>query len=91
MLCEEGVGCTFQSSMEINFVGCAFADDTKLIQISHHIESPDIVVFCMQCSLATNGGAIVPEESHKYIVDFQWSSGNWYYKWNKDALCALAI
>lgn len=90
MLHTADVGCFFQSPITgkpIRFVNYSFVDDTDLIQTprNQQEEYPDIIKG-LQHSLKTwegglrvTGGAIVPEKSHWYLVNFKWAQGNWKY------------
>lgn len=83
---------------EILFVGYAFVDDTDLIQTSKALQPSEEVIAEMQWSLnaweggiRATGGAIIPEKSRWFLVDFHWNSGNWTYKWNRNALGNLTV
>ncbi len=73
MLRNSEVGSFFKSPIsgkEIRFVGYAFVDDTDLIQTAHdHIKT----------GFEVTGGAIVPEKSHWYLIDFRWTGNEWRY------------
>ena len=90
MLREEGFGAYFRSALtadRLSFVGYAFVDDTDLLSV---LEDQDAnyeqVADQMQKALTAweggiraTGGAIVPEKSHWYLIDFVWTDGYWRY------------
>jgi hypothetical protein len=39
-----------------------------------------ITLSAWEGGLRATGGAIVPEKSHWYLIDFVWDKGNWRYK-----------
>jgi len=90
MLRNSGVGTFFKSPIsgrEIRFVGYAFVDDTDLIRTAHDNINTGIEVVnelqraldLWEGGLHATGGAIVPEKSHWYLVDFRWSGSEWTY------------
>jgi hypothetical protein len=88
MLRDKGFGANFRSAIsETNLflVGYAFVDDTDLVCAND--VSADQTVSLLQQSLTaweggirTTGGAIVPEKSHWYLIEFGWKDGTAYYK-----------
>jgi hypothetical protein len=71
----------------ISFVGYAFVDDTDLCitgQNPNDTEA-DVALRMKQAldlwegGIRATGGAIVPEKSHWYLIDFKWQQGNWRY------------
>ena len=90
LLRAEACGSSFQSSLsmsKLDFVGYAFVDDTDLVASHYNNFSGPQVVADIQRSLSAwqgaiqaSGGAIVPEKSHWYFVDFTWTQGNASYK-----------
>ena len=90
MMREEGFGAFLKASIsgdEVSFVGYAFVDDTDLCETAGigHATGP-AVALKMQSSLDhweggiwATGGAIVPENSHWYLIDFCWHHGSWIY------------
>jgi hypothetical protein len=90
MLRASGVGSHFISPIsgkDIHFIWYAFVDDTDLIQTAHEgIATGSDVARELQRALDiwegglnVTGGAIVPEKSHWYLVDFRWIGGVWKY------------
>ena len=69
------------------FVGYVFVDDTDLcIMDPPNQQRPISLIPRIQESLnwweascRTTGGAIVPEKSHWYLIDFVWKDGKWKY------------
>ena len=89
MLQDEGYGAFFKASisgMELSFVGYAFVDDTDLVTIpdkqatAHDIakEMQDMVDM-WEGGIRAMVGAIVPEKSHWYLVNFKWENDTWRY------------
>lgn len=88
MLRQHGFGATFRSALsneQLALVGYAFVDDTDLV-FANNI-SPSDTIGEMQKSLTaweggirTTGGAIVPEKSHWYLIEFGWSNGKPFYQ-----------
>jgi hypothetical protein len=67
-------------------LGYAFADDTDLIESKASRPTIELCVWQLQevidtweGSLKATCGAIVPEKTFWYLVDFQWESGTWKY------------
>ena len=90
MLREEGYGAFFEASISgerLTFVGYAFVDDTDLVtNLENQNASYREVAVSMQESLTAweggiraMGGAIEPEKSHWYLIDFVWQYGTWRY------------
>jgi hypothetical protein len=44
-----------------------------------------------EASLKTTGGAIVPEKTFRFMVDFAWTSGNWRYKTSMECPGTLSV
>jgi hypothetical protein len=68
-------------------VGYNFIDDTDLLQVVPSNKSLDDVPKGLQKSVDTwegglkaTGGAIVPEKTFWYLIDFTWNGGEWRYK-----------
>jgi hypothetical protein len=82
MLRHEGYGAHFRT-----FVGYAFVDVTDLCITSQNPHDTGVnVALRMQQALdlwegdiRATGWAIVPENSHWYIIDFKCQQGNWRY------------
>jgi len=90
LLCQEGYGAAFKavvSGNQIQFVGYSFVDDTDLIQTRPTITSMmgdtlplmQAALDLWNSSLSATGGALIPEKSFWYSIDFKWSSGRWSY------------
>ena len=89
MLQDEGYGAFFKASIsgaELSFVGYAFVDDTDLVTIPAQQATFQEIAQEMQDMVDTweggiraTGGAIVPEKSHWYLVDFKWQNDIWRY------------
>jgi hypothetical protein len=87
LLRHEGYGAYFQKATTISFVGYAFVDDTDLCITGQNPNDTEAdVALRMQQALdlweghiRATGGAIVPEKSHWYLIDFKWQQGNWRY------------
>ncbi len=89
LLRSQGFGCKFTSPISketLQFVGYAFVDDTDVIESKPNVNS-DVVVHGLQQAvdyweggLKATCGAIVPEKTFWYLIDFKWNSGSWYYK-----------
>jgi hypothetical protein len=90
LLRSKGFGCEFRtpfSNEPIKFVGYAFVDDTDVI-VSHasmesYLEASQTLqkaVDTWEGGLKATCGAIVPEKTFWYLIDFSWSSGCWKYK-----------
>jgi hypothetical protein len=90
MLRHEGYGAYFRTAITvttISFVGYAFVDNTNLCitgQNPNDTEA-DVALRMHQAldlwegRIRATGGAIVPEKSHWYLIDFKWQQGNWRY------------
>jgi hypothetical protein len=88
VLREKGFGCQILcplSSECFRFVGCAFVDDTDLIQ-SKLQENPEQARLELQAaidtwefSLKTTCGALVPEKTVWWLVSFKWTGSSWSY------------
>jgi hypothetical protein len=75
------------SNIPINFSGFAFVDDTDLLQVLSHETSVTEVrqrlqeaIDLWERGLSATAGAIVPEKTFWYLIDFIWNSGDWRYK-----------
>ena len=90
MLRSMGFGAHLKATISgerLEFVGFAFVDDTDLVETARHtLETVQEVASRMQESLTAwegglraTGGAIVPEKSHWYLIDFVWKDGTWRY------------
>ena len=72
----------------LHFAGYAFVDDTDLSVTDQQNQTPMVadITTTMQASVTlwegfirASGGALRPEKSHWYLVDFEWDQGNWTY------------
>jgi len=90
LLQQEGYGAAFKAAMSSDqkqFIGYSFVDDMDLIQTGPTIKSTTgDTLLLMQAalnvwnsSLSATGGALVPEKSFWYLIDFKWSSSCWSY------------
>jgi hypothetical protein len=87
------------SKQPIRFVGYSFVDDNDLIQTSRHDSvTHQEVIAGLQHSLDTweeglwaTGGAIVPEKSFWYLINFKWSSGNWRYCSSSEMAASIKV
>ena len=86
MMQSLGHGVAFRASLsgdKVGFVGYSFVDDTDLCITSEPNE--DTVTKMQACTddweggIRATGGAIVPEKSHWYLVQFTWEQGRWRY------------
>jgi len=96
LLQQEGYGAVFKalaSRDHIKFVGYSFVDDTDLIQTGPmlHSTAADTLPL-MQAALdlwnqglSATGGALVPEKSFWYSINFKWKSSRWQYDKNAGA------
>lgn len=100
MLRSKGLGARFVSSVlqhQTDLVGYAFVDDTDLVVSKPDISISDVNTL-MQDSLTAweggiraTGGAIVPEKSHWYLVEFGWKDGSPFYKTVHDSPGKLKV
>jgi len=90
MLQEAGFGASFKlaiSETQVSFVGYLFIDNTNLVQTGPSLTSMgQEVIPLMQVALSlweqglcTMGGALVPEKSFWYLIDFRWQGSKWKY------------
>jgi len=90
LLRQEGYSTTFKASIsgnKIHFVGYMFVDDKDLIQTGPTITTSETDTLpLMQAALDlwnqglhATGGALVPEKSFWYSIDFKWRSRCWSY------------
>ena len=94
MLRHEGCGAAFSTAItndQVRFVGYTFFDDTDLVSSGTLDSTAEEVAQLMQTSvdsweggIRASGGALVPEKSFWYLVDFKWTAGKWKYRdtWN---------
>jgi len=90
MLQEAGFGASFKltiSGTQVSFVGYSFVDDTDLVQTGPSLTlMGQEVILLMQAALSlweqglcAMGGALVPEKSFWYLIDFRWQGSKWKY------------
>jgi hypothetical protein len=90
MIRGQGCGSFFESAITregLNFVGFAFVDDTDLVASNFKnltgdqvVQEIQLALSAWQGGLAASGGALAPEKSHWYFVDFKWQNGSASYK-----------
>jgi hypothetical protein len=85
ILWEHGFGLSYKlpiSGLTLCFEGFAFINDTDLIQMLEMHNTADEVHQKLQgeATLAATSGAIVPERTDWYLIDFHLTAGNWRYK-----------
>jgi len=90
ILRRKGLGCHFIapfSSTEVKFSGYSFVDDTDLVIVQLSGASYETILQALQDSVDTweggltaTSGAIVPEKTFWFLIDFAWSAGQWRYK-----------
>jgi hypothetical protein len=102
MLRAEGCGAYFRAAItgdEIRFVGYAFVDDTDLFASSDRSDATGADVTAqLQKSLdlweggiRATGGAIEPDKSFWYLIDFVWHRGKWRYATEADCPAELTV
>jgi len=90
MLRSQGLGCHFISPFSnqiTQFVGYSFVDDTDLIISKPSLQCAQQALFELQRSVDTwegglkaTCGALVPEKTYWYLIEFKWNAGKWSYK-----------
>ena len=83
----------------MTFVGYAFVDDTDLGSTSSDRNATGEMVADMLQSAVTDweggiratGGAIVPDKTHWYLVDFKWVRGQWHYASDTETPATLQV
>lgn len=102
MLRESGCLCTFRMALtgeEVKFVGYAFVDDTdKVVTSPSPTATYKEVAELLQKSADTweggiraTGGAIGPDKSHYYLLEFIWKEGNFRYASPIEAPASVTI
>ena len=102
MLRTKGCGAFFRVAItgdQIRFVGYAFVDDTDLFASSEHEEATGTeVAVALQKSLnlweggiRATGGAIEPDKSFWYLIDFVWHQGKWRFAMEEDCPAELTV
>jgi len=89
ILRKKGYGCDIINPISgkcYKFVGYAFVDNTDLVAIKAGTFVTKIIRDSLKASLDTwegtlkaSCGAIVPEKTFWFLIDFNWKSGNWRY------------
>jgi hypothetical protein len=89
MLRTHGYGIKITSCISgdyLHFVGYCFVDDTDLVEFPANPVSAQEVAVSMQqavdaweAGIRAGGGAIVPEKSHWYLIDYKWANGIWTF------------
>jgi hypothetical protein len=84
-----GVGAEFicpLSAISTSFVGYAFVDDSDLVVAKIYFSSYREAAAALQTAIDTweqglhaTSGAIVPEKTFTFIIDFVWRGGSWHY------------
>ena len=102
MLRAMGFGAHFEASISqdrLHFVGFAIVDDADLVQTAKPgqqnfqdvAEQMQGALSAWEGGLKATSGAIVPEKSHWYLIDFAWEKGNWRYKTITESPAKLQI
>jgi hypothetical protein len=91
---SKGFGLKFISpisSTQVRFSGYAFVNDTDLLQVISALQQYGFAISSLQQAIDTwegglkvAGGALVPEKTFWYLIDFEWKNGEWSYKSTKD-------
>jgi hypothetical protein len=88
MLRDKGYGARFRAAMsnkQLSLVGYAFVDDTDLV-LADNTSAKDTIkemqnsLTAWEGGIRTTGGAIVPEKSHWYLIEFGWKDGQPFYQ-----------
>jgi len=89
MMKEKGYGLVYISPIsrsKTSFSGYTFVDNTDLLQVLP-LASRQMLETTMQDAVDTwekglkiTGGAIVPDKTFWYLIDFKWVNGDWSYK-----------
>jgi hypothetical protein len=90
--------CSPISSTLIQFVGYAFVDDSDVVESKPHQSHYRMVTQNLQQAVDTwegglkaTCGAIVPEKTFWYLIDFKWSSGFCTYKTIEDSPSSIFV
>ena len=76
----------------VSFVCYAFVDDTDLVHTAKDVDTrgPTIIAEMQSAldhwegGLKATGGALVPEKSYWYLIDFIWTGEKWRYATKTD-------
>jgi hypothetical protein len=84
MMKDEGFGFMYKTSIEgkqLHLVGCSFVEDTGIIQSGQPGEPFQVLATRMQAAMDTwegglwaTGGALDPEKSCWYLIQFFWKN-----------------
>jgi hypothetical protein len=50
-----------------------------------------VVIHHWQGGIFASGGAIVPEKTHWYLVDYKWKAGIWHYAMVNETQVTLSV
>ena len=75
------------SNTHIRFAGYSFVDDTDLLKVISTLQQYGYAILSIQqavdtweAGLKVTGGALVPEKTFWYLLDFEWKGGDWSYR-----------
>jgi hypothetical protein len=98
---DEGFGFMYKKSIKgkhLHFVGYSFVDDTNIIQSGQPGESFQVLAMRMQSAMDTwegglqaTGGALEPEKSLWYLIQFCLKNGQWAYVSNEDTPASISV
>jgi hypothetical protein len=101
MMKDEGFGFMHKTSIEgkqLHFVGYSFVDDTDIIQSGQPEEPFKVLATRMHSAMDTwegglraTGGALEPEKSCWYLIQFCWKNGQWAYVSKEDTLASISV
>jgi hypothetical protein len=100
MLRAEQCGSFFTSAISgesLDFVGYAFVDDVDLVSSAQNCDSTyafqniQKALNIWEGGITASGGAIVPEKSHWYLVDFAWKNGQASYRSIQDSPASIWV
>jgi len=90
LLRKKGFHCHFVaplSSIDIKFSGYSFVDDNDLVIVKLSGGIYEEIITALQESVDTwerglnaTSGAIIPEKTFWFLIDFAWKAGQWRYK-----------
>jgi hypothetical protein len=72
----------------LRFLGFSFVDDTDVVHAAPSVHTPGEGVFPPMMELFTHweggvkatGGALRPDKSYWWLLDFRWTSSKWVYR-----------
>jgi hypothetical protein len=102
MLREVDCVCNFRTAVTgevVKFVGYAFVDDTDKVVTSPSPTATykDVLELLQKAAdtweggIRATGGAIGPEKSHFYLLDFVWKDGNFHYASSAEAPASVSV